>query len=144
MNSEWTRLDINNLPPDIMSGKYEFISSNLDSSLALSFGIMNTLIINGDSFCHKEDQRPCEFCWYREKQKPKRTHDEIMESYWKNPPLEKREGHVFDFFAMKPLGVCVIEDRIVGYYFDMMQLTSVDRFETAEKFSIDEITETMV
>lgn len=80
--NEWKKLDINNLPPDIMSGKYEFFTNVKDSvdeyctplTTQMSLGIGH-VYTNGINY---------KYAWYRKKQppQPQRTHEEIMTNWF--------------------------------------------------------------
>lgn len=73
--NEWKELQINNLPPDILTGKYEFCLKDIANIGCLSNGAIFDLlkaIINGDEY------------QYRKPEPKQPTHEEIMTKWWKD------------------------------------------------------------
>lgn len=81
MNNEWKKLDINNLPGDILVGDYEFeyFSESLNTWMKAgrfeTDNEMRVWLINGLLLKHLKYR-------YRRKQKPAPSHKEIMTKWW--------------------------------------------------------------
>jgi len=72
--NDWKELKKDNLPPDILTGDYEFQYFSIDVWLDENGSYLDLIsdLINGAKFR------------YRKKQKPAPTHEQIMTKWWKD------------------------------------------------------------